>query len=96
MCLAVPGSILSITDDGTMMRTGRVSFAGIVKEVNLAYVPEAKIGDYVMVHVGFAISVVDEAEARRVFEYLDQIDELQELRSPSHAEPVTQPVGSGQ
>jgi hydrogenase expression/formation protein HypC len=80
MCLAVPGKILTITGDEELMRLGRVSFAGIIKEVNLAYVPEAKLGDYVMVHVGFAISTVDEREARRVFEYLDQMDELQELR----------------
>ena len=79
MCLAVPGKILSTADDGTLTRTGKVSFAGVLKEVNLAYVPEARVGDYVLVHVGFAISTVDEREATRVFEYLDQMDELQEL-----------------
>lgn len=64
-----------------MFRTGRVSFGGIVKQVNLACVPEAKIADYVIVHVGLAISIVDEKEAHRVFEYLREIGELEELRS---------------
>jgi hydrogenase expression/formation protein HypC len=81
MCLAVPGKLLSTAGADPLTRTGRVSFAGIVKDVNLAYVPEASVGDYVMVHVGFAISVVNETEARRVFEYLDEMDELQEIRS---------------
>jgi hydrogenase expression/formation protein HypC len=61
---------------------GRVSFGGVVKEVNLAYVPQARVGDYVIVHVGFAISTLDEQEARRVFDYLQQIDELAELSEP--------------
>jgi hydrogenase expression/formation protein HypC len=78
MCLAVPGKIVSTTGED-FARLARVDFGGIVKEVNLAYVPEAQIGNYVMVHVGFAISVVDEAEASQVFEYLKQMDELGEL-----------------
>ena len=61
------------------MRTGKVSFGGIVKEINLAYVPEATVGDYVVVHVGFAISKLDEAEAQQVFHYLEQMNELVEL-----------------
>ncbi len=72
MCLAVPGQILSIQGED-LERTGRVSFGGVVKEVNLSCVPEARVGDYVVVHVGFALSVVDEAEARQTFEYLRQI-----------------------
>ena len=79
MCLAIPGRVLSIEGDDPLMRTGRIDFGGIVKEANLAYVPEAKIGDYVIVHVGFAISIVDEEEAHRVFDYLKQMDELAEL-----------------
>jgi hydrogenase expression/formation protein HypC len=79
MCLAVPGKILDIENEDPIMRTGRVSFGGIVKEVNLAYVPEAQVGDYVIVHVGFAIGTLDEAEASRVFEYLEQLGELSEL-----------------
>ena len=78
MCLAVPGKILSIREDQPLLRTAKVSFGGIVKEVNLACVPEAVLGDYVLVHVGCAISRVNEREARRVFEYLEQIDELRE------------------
>jgi len=67
MCLGVPGKILAIEDHGPLRRTGRVDFSGIVKQVNLAYVPEAAVGDYVIVHVGFAISRVDEEEAVKVF-----------------------------
>jgi hydrogenase expression/formation protein HypC len=79
MCLAVPGKIISVEGEDPIYRCGRVSFGGIVKNINLAYVPEAKIGDYVLVHVGFAISTIDEAEAEEVFEYLRQIGELAEL-----------------
>lgn len=80
MCLAVPGKILSIQDsDNELMRFGKVSFGGIVKDVNLAYTPEAKVGDYVIVHVGFALNTVDESEAMKVFEYLKEIDGLDEL-----------------
>jgi len=59
-----------------MMRVGRVDFGGLVKEINLAFVPEARLGDHVLVHVGFAITVIDEAEAGRVFEYLGKLGEL--------------------
>ncbi|MBI5669254.1 MAG: HypC/HybG/HupF family hydrogenase formation chaperone [Chloroflexi bacterium] len=79
MCLAVPGKIISIDATDPLMRTGKVNFGGIVKEINLAYVPEAEVGNYVIVHVGFAISIVDEDEANRVFEYLREMDELAEL-----------------
>lgn len=79
MCLAVPGRILSIDGDDPILRAGRVDFAGVVKRVNLSYVPEAVVGDYVLVHVGFAISTVDEAEARQVFAYLSQMGELDVL-----------------
>lgn len=77
MCLAVPGKILSIADEDSVLRTGRVSFGGVVKEISLAYVPEAKPGDYVIVHAGFAINTLDESEAQRVFEDLRQIEELE-------------------
>jgi len=80
MCLAVPGQVLSIAGE-ELERSGKVSFGGITKEVNLAYVPEARVGDYVIVHVGFALSVVDEAEARQTFEYLRQMEELEELKA---------------
>jgi hydrogenase expression/formation protein HypC len=77
MCLAVPGKILSISDDDPLMRNARVSFAGVVKDVSLAYVPDAEVGDYVIVHVGFAISKLNEEEAEEVFDYLRQISELE-------------------
>ena len=76
MCLAVPGKIISISDDDPLMRNARVSFAGVIKDVSLAYVPEAVLGDYVIVHVGFAISKLNEDEANEVFDYLRQISEL--------------------
>ncbi|MFH1571687.1 MAG: HypC/HybG/HupF family hydrogenase formation chaperone, partial [Gemmatimonadota bacterium] len=71
-----PGKLLEITDADPVTRTGRVSFGGVVKEVNLACVPEARVGDYVTVHVGFALAVVDEADAALVFEYLREADAL--------------------
>lgn len=76
MCLAIPGKILSIEGNDPILRCGKVSFGGIVKQINLAYVPEAKVGDYVLVHVGFAISAIDEEEANEVFECLKKMDEL--------------------
>ena len=79
MCLAVPGKVLSIQENVVGMTMGNVNFGGITKEVCLAYVPEVKVGDYVVVHVGFAISKVDEEEAAKVFEYLREMDELGEL-----------------
>ena len=80
MCLAIPGELVAI-DEGTdpLSRQGRVSFGGAIKQINLAYVPEAKVGDYVNVHVGFAMSIIDAAEAQQVFDYLRQIDALEEL-----------------
>jgi hydrogenase expression/formation protein HypC len=76
MCLAIPGKILSIQGED-FARSARVSFGGVVRDVSLAYVPEATIGDYVIVHVGFAISLLDEAEAMRTFRYLKQIGEVE-------------------
>jgi hydrogenase expression/formation protein HypC len=81
MCLAVPGKIMSIEGEDPLLRSGRVDFAGVIKQINLAYVPEAKVGDYVLVHVGFAINTIDEEEASQVFEYLRQMDELADLES---------------
>ena len=76
MCLAVPGKIESIDDADPVFRSGKVNFGGILKEVNLAYVPEANIGDYVLVHVGFAISTIDEAQAQETLSYLEEMDRL--------------------
>jgi len=78
MCLGVPGKIVGISGGDPAMRMGRVAFGGIEKEVSLAFVPDAKVDDYVLVHVGFAITRVDEAEAEKVFEYLREIDALEQ------------------
>ena len=76
MCRAVPGKIESIDSADPVFRSGKVNFGGILKEVNLAYVPEANIGDYVLVHVGFAISTIDEAQAKETLSYLEEMDRL--------------------
>jgi hydrogenase expression/formation protein HypC len=76
MCLAVPGRILGVTGEEPLTRVGRVDFGGIVKEINLVFVPEARVDDYVLVHVGFALTVIDESEAAQVFEHLREMGEL--------------------
>ncbi len=77
MCLGVPGKLVeSYTKDDLPM--GKVEFGGIRKEVCLAYTPEAQLGDYVLVHVGFAISRIDEAEAQEIFSYLEEISGIEE------------------
>jgi len=82
MCLAIPGKILSINADlDPTFRQGKVSFGGITKEINLCMVPEAEVGQYVLVHVGVAISLIDEEEAKQTFEYLKQIGEVEELET---------------
>jgi hydrogenase expression/formation protein HypC len=91
MCLAVPGKLVSIDEAGDpLLRSGKVSFGGVIKPVNLAYLPEAVVGDYVIVHVGFAISRLDESEAQKVFEYLKEMEglaELEEARGPEDSPP---------
>lgn len=77
MCLAVPGKILEIIGEEPFPR-GRVSFGGVCREVCLAYVPEAQPGDYVLVHVGFALSLINEQEAEKVFAYLDEMGQMEE------------------
>ena len=80
MCLSIPGKLDEITNElDEIFRTGKVSFDGILKEVSLTLVPEAQVGDYVLVHVGAAISTIDEEEAKKTFELLKQLDELHEL-----------------
>lgn len=81
MCLAIPGKVLSISGDDPLTRMGKIDFSGVIKQASLAYVPEVQIGDYVIVHVGFALSKVDEEEAQKVFGYLKQIGELDELEA---------------
>lgn len=79
MCLAIPGKLVSITNpEEPTFRHGKVSFEGIMRDVNLSMVPDAKEGDYVLVHVGVAISIVDEEEAKQTFEYLKIIGEVEE------------------
>lgn len=85
MCLAIPGQLIEIvTDSDDIFRTGKVSFDGVIKEVSLALVPDAKIGNYMLVHVGAAISIIDEEEAKKTFEILKQLDELDELQDSEY------------
>ena len=81
MCLGVPGRIVE-AQDSELMRMGKVDFGGIIREVSLAYVPEADVGDFVIVHAGFAISQVDEQEAQETLDLLEEIDMLQEELRP--------------
>ena len=81
MCLGVPGKVLSIEPNSVGMTMGKVSFGGVVKEVCLAYVPEAQIDDYVIVHAGFALNKLDEAEAHEVFEALRELGAVMELET---------------
>ncbi len=81
MCLAIPGKITSISGDDPLIRMGMIDFGGVLKEACLAYVPEAKVGDYAVVHVGFALSLLDETEANTVFEYLREMEDLSELET---------------
>ncbi len=82
MCLGVPGKVVEIEENSVGMTMGKVSFAGITKDVCLAYVPDVEVGEYVIVHVGFAISKIDEEEAMEVFDLLKEMDELAELEIP--------------
>ena len=75
MCLAVPGQVIS-TDGAGLERMGRVSFGGIIKQVSLGYLPQAQVGDWVVVHAGFALHTIDEVEAQQVFQYLEEIAAL--------------------
>lgn len=81
MCLAIPGKVVEAFDQHGM-RMAKVQFGGIVREACLEYVPDTKIGEYVLVHVGFAISKVDEEEAHRTYQLLEEMDQLTELMAP--------------
>ena len=86
MCLSIPGKLIEITGQlDETFRTGKVSFDGVVKEVSLTLVPEANVGDYVLVHVGAAISTIDEEEAKKTFELLKQLNELHDLEDTDTA-----------
>jgi hydrogenase expression/formation protein HypC len=76
MCLAIPGRILETSDEGAS-RIAKVQFGGVTRQIHLDFVPEANIGDYVLVHVGFAISRIDEAEAARTFQLLHELGEVE-------------------
>jgi hydrogenase expression/formation protein HypC len=79
MCLGVPGKVVEIEENPLGMTMGKVSFGGVAKEICLVYTPEAQVGDYVIVHAGFALSVIDEEEAMEVFEMLKQMEDLADL-----------------
>lgn len=81
MCLGVPGQILEVIGNDLGIPSGRVSFGGIVREVCLAYTPEAQVGDWVVVHVGFSIAQIDEEEAQKVFQTLRELGELEGLEA---------------
>ena len=85
MCLAVPGKVLSV-EETNGLRVGRIQFGGIVRQASLDFVPEALVGDYVMVHVGFAISRVDEAEAFRTYELLEEMGALEAELPPESSD----------
>jgi len=82
MCLAIPGKVLEIATNSEGVRMGRTNFGGVVKQVCLEYTPEVETGDYVLVHVGFALSKVDEEEAARTYRLLEEMKQLGELEVP--------------
>jgi hydrogenase expression/formation protein HypC len=81
MCLGIPGQIVETYQEHDVLM-GKVAFSGVFRRVCLEHVPEAKPGEFVLVHVGFALSRIDEQEAQRVFEFLDQMNQLDELKAP--------------
>jgi hydrogenase expression/formation protein HypC len=81
MCLAIPGKIVQMEEQGCM-RMGRIDYGGITRDACLAYISDPQIGEYVMVHVGFAISKVDAEEAARTYRYLEEMDQLDEIAVP--------------
>jgi hydrogenase expression/formation protein HypC len=89
MCLAIPGKLIEISTDTNGVRMGKANFGGIVKQVCLEYTPEVEKGDYVLVHVGFALSKVDEAEAARTYQALERMQQLSELEIPDVADDAT-------
>jgi len=78
MCLAIPGKLTEIIDRDVLSRSGRVSFGGVIKMINIAMVPEAEVGDYVLAHAGIAIGIIDEAEAHKTLELLNELEEKRE------------------
>jgi len=82
MCLAIPGKLIEIVQHPSGIRMGRANFGGIVKQVCLEYTPDARVDDYVLVHVGFVLSTIDQEEAARTFALLDEMKQLGELNTP--------------
>jgi hydrogenase expression/formation protein HypC len=82
MCLGIPGKVVETYREHDVLM-GKVEFGGVCKRVCLEHVPQVQIGQYVLVHVGFALNVIDEAEAQRVFQFLDEMKQLEELQVPS-------------
>jgi hydrogenase expression/formation protein HypC len=91
MCLAIPGKLIEIAPDTQGVKMGKANFGGIVKQVCLEYTPEAMIGDYVLVHVGFALSKVNEEEAARTYKALEELQQLGELDVPGVDDPEADP-----
>ncbi len=89
MCLAIPGKLIEIIIHPSGIKMGKANFGGIVKQVCLEYTPEAKVDDYVLVHVGFALSTIDEAEAARTYDLLKEMSQLQELEVPEIREAMS-------
>jgi hydrogenase expression/formation protein HypC len=83
MCLAIPGKVIEVLEDPHGVRMAKANFGGVVKQVCLEYTPEVVVGDYVLVHVGFALSKVDEDEAARTYQLLEEMNQLGELDTPS-------------
>jgi hydrogenase expression/formation protein HypC len=90
MCLAIPGKVIQKYQENDVFM-GKVDFSGVIKRVCLEHVPAAKVGDYVLVHVGFALQAIDEGEAKKVFDFLKNMDQLDELSEPSALEPTREP-----
>ncbi len=90
MCLGIPGKVVSIEGDDPLYKMGKIDFGGIIKEISVAYVPEVEIGQYVVVHAGFAISVIDEDEANQIFEYLKEMGEMADLAESAEATAIPQ------
>jgi hydrogenase expression/formation protein HypC len=95
MCLAIPGKVIEIANDAQGVRMGRANFGGIVKQVCLEYTPGVVCGDYVLVHVGFALGKVDEEEAKRTYEALEALNQLGELEPPPIPEEFATPINGG-
>jgi len=93
MCLAVPGKVVEIIGDDPLLRSAKVSFAGVIKLVSLTCTPEAKLGDYVLVHVGVAISTIDPQDAEETFRYLREMGELDGIDLPADAPATPRPAG---